>query len=839
MSEYDTSLPQFQEAFRRIAECQSYMSAELDLADLNLTHVPEAVRELTWLKRLSLHDNALTTLPEWMGELKGLVSLKAHGNRLENVPLSLGHLRQLIILYLSGPIPLEELAHLQYCVKLQDLALFNMGLTQVPEWVRYLSWLERLLLDDNSLASLPDWLGDLQRLTYLYLRRNPLRSLPRGLLKHDALVRLELDDTSLGLPHEILSSHHSKIILDYYFKNLAPGEAQARPLNEFKLILVGYGGVGKTSLVQRLTTGQYAELPETHGIDIKPWYIEVGGEEVRAHVWDFGGQQIMHNTHRFFMTSRAVYLVLVTRREGNQQEDAEYWLSLIRSFAGDAPVLVLLHKWGEGEFEVNKGLLREKYGQDIGFLETDAKSGHHMEELRSKIEAMAAGLPDLKAMWPAAWQAVKQDLPEQQKHWLSFADFRSFCKDRKVEDPDEQEKLAGYLNLLGLMLYYGEDETLRRFGVLHPLWVTQGIYAMVTSKRLKAAGGKFSLGSFTEELDAEAYPKELHEYLLKLMQKFRLCHPLPDEAEHFLIPDLLTEEEPGAVADFNAAQSLGFVYRCHDVLPEGLMARFLVETFTMQEPDRAWRMGAVLKHDNCRALVRGDRTSREITVRVTGTQSGRRTLLGIIRHYFDGIHRGFKQLKVGEWVPIPGHATGGVEYPTLLKAERSNRATLTVDVGADLIDVTVKDLLDGVDVQGAPRAAPTGTEPETRSGPGEKGGLKVFVSYSHKDPEHKERLVTQLVPCKRQHGLEVWTDDELLPGKEWHPELEARVRGCDVFVLLMTPDALASDFCIVKELEWAREKRDGLPREILPVVVRPCDYNKGATANLHVLLPFG
>ena len=186
--------------------------------------------------------------------------------------------------------------------------------------------------------------------------------------------------------------------------------------------------MGKTTLVEKLMTNEFKKFERTPGIKITQWPVQIVPAAVRAHVWDFGGQEIMHGTHRFFMTERALYVVLVNGREGREDEDAEYWLSLIRSFAGEVPVLVLLHKWSEQKFELNRQLLREKYGENLIFLETDSETGKNIDALREMICEEAGRLPGLKTLWPKAWQQVTKELDKviariREKCALSRADF--------------------------------------------------------------------------------------------------------------------------------------------------------------------------------------------------------------------------------------------------------------------------------------------------------------------------------------------------------------------------------------------------------------------------------
>ena len=98
-----------------------------------------------------------------------------------------------------------------------------------------------------------------------------------------------------------------KISLEYLFRI----QEKAQPLNEAKLILVGYGAVGKTSLVNRLVHQTFdAGETKTEGIQITDWPLCLkGNEDVKLNVWDFGGQEIMHSTHQFFLTERSLYLL--------------------------------------------------------------------------------------------------------------------------------------------------------------------------------------------------------------------------------------------------------------------------------------------------------------------------------------------------------------------------------------------------------------------------------------------------------------------------------------------------------------------------------------------------
>src|SRR6202008_4464686 len=115
-----------------------------------------------------------------------------------------------------------------------------------------------------------------------------------------------------------------------------------------------------TSIVNRLLHGTFDDVKKTEGIRITEWPLTVGEkkDQVRLNVWDFGGQEIMHATHQFFLTERSLYLVVLNGRQGHEDAEAEYWLQLVRSFGGDSPVLVVLNKIGQHPFDLNRAALQ-------------------------------------------------------------------------------------------------------------------------------------------------------------------------------------------------------------------------------------------------------------------------------------------------------------------------------------------------------------------------------------------------------------------------------------------------------------------------------------------------
>ena len=144
-----------------------------------------------------------------------------------------------------------------------------------------------LHIEGWNLNELPPDIGKLGSLETLILNNNILSRLPEEMLNLKDLRVLELSQNKLPIPPEILEKvDEPQKILSYYFSigtiDLSPGivtnEARGaniiigKPLNEIKLLTVGQGSVGKTSLVQQILHGTFdPNQTKTEGISINLW----------------------------------------------------------------------------------------------------------------------------------------------------------------------------------------------------------------------------------------------------------------------------------------------------------------------------------------------------------------------------------------------------------------------------------------------------------------------------------------------------------------------------------------------------------------------------------------
>lgn len=101
---------------------------------------------------------------------------------------------------------------------------------------------------------------------------------------------------------------------------------------------------------------------------------------------------------------------------------------------------------------------------------------------------------------------------------------------------------------------------------------------------------------------------------------------------------------------------------------------------------------------------------------------------------------------------------------------------------------------------------------------------KIFFCYSHKDEKLRSELEKHLKMLERQGIIINWHDRKILPGKNWNTTIESNLDSSDIVLLLLSPDFLASDYCVEVEMKRAFELHKNGHLQIVPVLFRICDW---------------
>ena len=108
--------------------------------------------------------------------------------------------------------------------------------------------------------------------------------------------------------------------------------------------------------------------------------------------------------------------------------------------------------------------------------------------------------------------------------------------------------------------------------------------------------------------------------------------------------------------------------------------------------------------------------------------------------------------------------------------------------------------------------------PEARRNPHADRAKKplIVISYAHADePEHPAEgevkwlsfVTGYLRPAVKHGAVDLWIDRLMPGGGDWEPEIEQKLRACDIFILLVSRHSLSSDYVVDKEITIIRERQ--------------------------------
>lgn len=100
----------------------------------------------------------------------------------------------------------------------------------------------------------------------------------------------------------------------------------------------------------------------------------------------------------------------------------------------------------------------------------------------------------------------------------------------------------------------------------------------------------------------------------------------------------------------------------------------------------------------------------------------------------------------------------------------------------------------------------------------------IFISYSHKDEDWKNRLETHLRVLEMQDYLNIWEDRKIEAGDDWYPEIEKALNNANIAVFLITANFLTSKFILGEEVPKLLERREKEGIRVIPVIVKPCAW---------------
>lgn len=650
---------------------------DLDLGDMPITNF-KPLATLSQLKSFRIFNSDWPDL-HFIASNIHLTSLIIRNSRKILDISDLGNFPSLVFLIImnteiSGATSLETLTNLETLMlmgnqlididflsasnNLKNLYLLNNKIKDITALKRHQN-LRYLDLSSNNISNISP-LENLDKLETLFLSGNQIEDISpiAPLIEKGISISsetpnqkgIEIENNPVNTPPlEVIEQGNEAV--KRFFKDAK--KSGLKPLNECKLIFVGDGAVGKTSLMKLIAFNDFKEGENTtHGINKIAWHgLENSkGEKIRINLWDFGGQHIQHSMHQFFFTERVVYILVLNPRN---DEKAAYWLEQIDKLGSGSEILIV-YNWKEendkkANYLTNFYELRKKYSQLREPFLLSCMTREGLDIFINALEKTILEKKELKDNYPSTWFNIKKTVEDNipiRRNYITYEKYQELCIENNYTHEQDQKSLLITLDRIGSIVFFNRP-ILNQLQVLNPEWITTGAYAILTSEITKDKNGHLTFSDLkkifkdAKEIFADKeicikYTEQQFQFIIQLLLEYSLCQANPLNKNEYLIPSAFKGKPE---KDYSEHIEDSREYRIQFDAPFEMliMHRFIAKNINKIVGDDYWQSGIFIKDTNSEtyALVETNLYSSRIDFWIKGNN---------IRGFWEALRRDLKEI---------------------------------------------------------------------------------------------------------------------------------------------------------------------------------------------------
>lgn len=555
-------------------------------------------------------------------------------------------------------------------------------------------------------------------------------------------------------------------------------------------------------------------------------FTQPNGKDFRVNIWDFGGQEIYHQTHQFFLSKRSLYALVADTRKENT--DFYWWLKVVELLSDKSPVIIIKNEKQDRQCEVDGGQLRGEFSNLEKILATNLDTNRGLGEIKDAIQLYISNLDHVGTPLPKLWVRVRAALENNSRNYISFEEYCNLCRVNNLTDRKDMLRLSSYLHDLGVCLHFQNDSTLKHYVILKPEWGTTAVYKVLDSQTFKQNPGCFTKENLKDIWQDSEYA-DMRDELLQLMMRFKLCYEIPGRRDTYIAPQLLSIEK----ADYTWDERHNLILRyTYTFMPKGILTRFIVETHpSIEQQKLVWKNGVVLNKDQTRAEIIENYNQREIKIRVAGNR--KKELMVVITHELEKIHNSYESLQYQTLVPCNCETCKNLPTPysysldSLKKRLDANRYQIECENSYEMVDVRrlIDDVMfqpDRPDKELNPQVAQLQKELERKRDESlthrlqDSNQKQVFISYTWRDKESKT-LVEKIEQAFEAKGIKILRDSNEIGYKERFKEYMQRLSRGICVILVISDQYLKSENCMYELVEIS--KNGNLYQRIFPIIL--------------------
>lgn len=506
----------------------------LNLANNKVSNI-SVLQNLESLEVLDLNHNNISDISA-LENLTKINTLIIWHNKISNISI-IKKLTNLFFLDLSYN-QISDISIVNNFTKLQELILWQNNVDDISA-IKDLKHLKILNLGQNHVNDI-SYLKDLKNLKEINLEYNLVTDIAT-LLKIDNLEIVLLKENKkieADYPAEVLNADWQalKLFSEKSKKNV--------PFKNVKVLLLGNPNIGKSNLLEYLETN---EIPQRNGLTHGIVYKRITINDISFHIWDFGGQEYFHATHKLFFSPNALNIVLWGKHQArideepkNQNFDLNYWLRTIEQLNKidkSQEVLVIenktdLNKPKYSATPLNQIEFAENYKSlNISFLDfclIELKKTENFKESFFEISRKLISNFRYPTFFIKFWKKIE----ELDKDFVMILE---------LHDGTRFENIISAVKIfhnMGMLLYFPDIIANKVF--VKPQVLLELLYEKVLGQDKKDRLTKIEIQNAINGNSLQLSFEEI----INLLKYFDLCFEIDQEKNTYFIPQYLKEQNP-------------------------------------------------------------------------------------------------------------------------------------------------------------------------------------------------------------------------------------------------------------------------------------------------------
>jgi small GTP-binding protein len=398
---------------------------------------------------------------------------------------------------------------------------------------------------------------------------------------------------------------------------------------EARVILLGDGDVGKTSLVKRFFKEDINDKEKaTPKIQIREQEENIKDKKANIHYWDFGGQVFLHSSHQLFLREKCVYIVMIKARESNERELVEYWLEHIRLFGKGSDTIIVQNKVDELDKKMDTPApydtseLKEHYPFVKGFYNISCKEDTGIDELKKSLDRYLDEVIKNNKMTREHLELknlIRQRL-KNNINAITQEECEKMFDQVKITKEEDKKSALSILDNLGVALNFKDID--KNWFIINPTWLSESIYYLLNTSIKKDESSWLSVEKLQDIFDksqddkAPDVPSDKFESLLNILVNFNLAYK--DKNNKYRVPMLSPMDKP--IFDNPNGECVGISIKMDYLLPKALFYNFMTKCGDEIVSDNIWQNGCHLSWGGCEAIIILKQNARVIDIKVYANQ---------------------------------------------------------------------------------------------------------------------------------------------------------------------------------------------------------------------------